>query len=64
MIPFLSTIIASWEGGHGNKYVVCGFEAHNVLFQTTANEKNLLFKQKAIRAIDMVHIMPFFSFVI
>lgn len=26
--------------------------------------KILLFKQKAIRAIDMVHIMPFFSFVI
>lgn len=26
--------------------------------------KNLLFKQKAIRVIDMVHIMPFFSFVI
>lgn len=43
MIPFLSTIIASWEGGHGNKYVVCGFEAHNVLFQTTANEKNFTF---------------------
>lgn len=42
----------------------CDFEAHNVLFQTIANEKKLLFKQKAIRAIDMVDIMPFFSFVI
>lgn len=46
MIPFLSTIIASWEGGHGNKYEFCDFKAHNVLFQTVANEKKIYFLNK------------------